>query len=75
MKTAVQELIEMMEDVKSKKLDFIDWLVIIRVYGIEKKERDQMINFYTWMRMNENSEEYFHYSDEDMLNEYLTQNK
>jgi hypothetical protein len=75
MKTAVQELIEMMEDAKEKKLDLIDWLVIMKVYSIEKKEKDQMINFYKWMKINENSESYFHYSDEDMLNEYLTQNK
>jgi hypothetical protein len=75
MKTAVQELIEMMEDAKEKKLDLIDWLVIMKVYSTEKKEKDQMINFYKWMKINENSEFYFHYSDEDMLNEYLTQNK
>jgi UDP-N-acetylmuramate-alanine ligase len=75
MKTAVQELIEMMEDAKAKKFDLVDWLVIMKVYSTEKKERYQMINFYKWMKINENSEQYFHYSDEDMLNEYLNQNK
>lgn len=73
MKTAVQELIEMMKDAKSKKFDLIDWLVIMKVYSTEKKEKDQMLNFYMWMRMNEKAEKYFHYSDEDMLNEYLKQ--
>jgi len=71
MKTAVQELIEMMEDAKEKKLDLIDWLVIMKVYSTEKKERYQMLNFYMWMRMNEKAEKYLNYSDEDMLNEYL----
>jgi hypothetical protein len=71
MKTAVQELIEMMEDAKSKKFDKIDWLVIMKVYSTEKKERYQMLNFYMWMRMNEKAEKYLNYSDEDMLNEYL----
>jgi hypothetical protein len=75
MKTAVQELIEMMEDAKSKKFDLIDWLVIMKVYSTEKKERYQMINFHKWMKANESSEAYFHYSDEDMLNEYLNQDK
>ena len=73
MKTAIQELIEKMEDAKSQKLDLIDWLVIIKVYGLERKEKDIMLNFYMWMRMNEKAEKYFHYSDEDMLNEYLKQ--
>jgi UDP-N-acetylmuramate-alanine ligase len=71
MKTAVQELIEMMEDAKSKKFDKIDWLVIMKVYSTEKREKDQMINFHKWMKINEKEEKYFHYSDEDMLNEYL----
>jgi len=40
-------------------------------------EAKQMIEFYKWMRKNdteENAEKYFHYSDEDMLNEFK-QNK
>ena len=36
-----------------------------------EKEREQMIDFYNWMRRNDSAEEYFHYSDEDMLTEYL----
>ena len=37
-------------------------------------ERELMIGFHKWMKENdtaENAEQYFHYSDEDMLNEYL----
>jgi predicted transposase YdaD len=73
MKTAMQELIEKMEDAKSQKLNLIDWLLIIKVYGLERKEKDIMLNFYMWMRMNEKAEKYIDYSDEDMLNEYLKQ--
>ena len=73
MKTAIQELVEKMEDAKSQKLNLIDWLLIIKVYGLERKEKDIMLNFYMWMRMNERAEKYIDYSDEDMLNEYLKQ--
>jgi hypothetical protein len=38
-------------------------------------EKEQMLNFYMWMRMNEKAEEYFHYTDEDMFEEYLKQEK
>ena len=38
-------------------------------------EREQMLNFYMWMRMNDSAEAYFHYSDDDMFAEYLNQNK
>jgi hypothetical protein len=43
----------------------------MKVYSTEKREKDQMINFHKWMKINEKEEKYFHYSDEDMLNEYL----
>jgi hypothetical protein len=36
-----------------------------------QKEKEQMIDFYTWMRRNDSTEEFFHYSDEDMLEQYL----
>lgn len=39
-------------------------------------ERKQMIAFHLWMKENdtaENAEKFFHYSDEDMLNEFLKQ--
>ena len=38
-----------------------------------EKEKEQILNFYMWMRMNESAEQYFHYSDEDMFTEYLNQ--
>ena len=40
-------------------------------------ERKQIIDFHNWMMKNdtpENAERYFHYTDNDMLNEYLNQN-
>jgi hypothetical protein len=50
--------------------DFIGWLE-----EAEEMEKEQMLNFYMWMRMNERAEEYFHYTDEDMFAEYLKQSK
>jgi DNA repair photolyase len=41
-----------------------------------EKEKEQMIRFHKWMLKNdilENSEKYFHYDDNDMLNEYYNQ--
>lgn len=38
-----------------------------------KKEKESMLNFYMWMRMNENTEKYLDYTDEEMFNEYLKQ--
>ena len=43
-----------------------------------KKEKEQMLNFHKWMIKNdtaENADKYFHYSDDDMFNEYLKTNK
>jgi hypothetical protein len=39
-----------------------------------QQEQEQIIGFHKWMIKNdtpENAEKYFHYSDGDMLNEYL----
>ena len=41
----------------------------------KQMEKEQMLDFYTWIRINDSAEEYFHYSDQDMLTEYLNQNK
>jgi hypothetical protein len=46
----------------------------LRKEGLEK-EKEQMLDFYMWMRMNDSAEAYFHYSDDDMFAEYLNQNK
>jgi capsule polysaccharide export protein KpsE/RkpR len=64
--TAMQELIEYIESneiVYNKDL-------ILKLKELLEKEKEQMIDFYTWMRRNDSAEEYFHYSDEDMLEEY-----
>lgn len=61
----MQELIEYLDDTIS---------VSIKQKFLEK-EKEQMIDFYNWMRRNDSAEEYFHYSDEDMLTDYLNQNK
>jgi hypothetical protein len=73
MKTAMQELIERLNHVR--EFDRIIPGLIKQAEGLLEKEKEQMINFHAWMRMNDSSEAYFHYSDEDMLNEYLNQNK
>jgi predicted transcriptional regulator len=73
MQTALQELISELKSIES--YDPIVQGIIKRAESKLEKEKEQMINFYTWMRMNDSSEAYFHYSDEDMLNEYLNQNK
>jgi hypothetical protein len=82
MKTALQELINEMKDhsykvSKEGNLDMVaafDYAIGLAKKSIEK-EKEHMLNFYMWMRMNENSEAYFHYSDEDMFKEYLNQKK
>ena len=43
-----------------------------------QREQDTAIKFHRWMLENDteqNAETYFHYSDEDMWNEFLKQNK
>ena len=69
--TAMQELIEYLE-----KNYYINELTNFDKDKIQflEKEKEQMIDFYNWMRRNDSAEEYFHYSDEDMLTEYLNQN-
>lgn len=74
--TAMQELIEAYASFDT--LDqFNDWLCNNEQSLIEK-EKEQMVDFYTWIRLNdtpENAKQYCHYSDQDMLTEYLNQNK
>jgi hypothetical protein len=53
--------------------DKLAWFKILM--KAEEMHKEQMLNFYMWMRMNERAEEYFHYSDEDMFAEYLKQAK
>jgi hypothetical protein len=72
MKTAMQELIDELERVRlMTNMNFV-----IRIAtDLLEKEKEQMLNFYMWMRMNENTEKYLDYSDEDMFKEYLNQDK
>ena len=72
MKTALQELIEELKHVQ--EFPMISG-IIKRAENLLGKEKEQMIDFYNWMRRNDSSEEYFHYSDEDMLEQYFTKNK
>ena len=82
MKTAMQELVDEMKDYSYKvskegNLDMVaafHYAIGLAKKSIEK-EKEQMLNFYMWMRMNENTEKYLDYSDEDMFKEYLNQNK
>ena len=64
MKTAVQILIDNLENIDVNIPNGIKLIFL-------EKEKEQMLNFYMWMRMNESAEQYFHYSDDDMFNEYL----
>jgi len=52
---------------------FEDMMTIKR--EAKEMEKEQMLNFYMWMRMNEKAEEYLDYTDDDMFEEYLKQEK
>ena len=72
MKTAVDWLVDHLYLViPNEERNFLEGM---RKEALEK-EKEQMIDFYNWMRRNDSSEEYFHYSDEDMLTDYLNKNK
>ena len=68
--TAVDFLYEALWEAEKDK--FI-WQIILQ--QAKEIEKEHMLNFYMWMRMNEKAEEYFHYTDEDMFEEYLKQEK
>ena len=72
MKTAMQELIEELDLTKIANREKLIMVKYIVAKCLEK-EKEQMLNFYMWMRMNENTEKYLDYSDEDMFSEYLNQ--
>ena len=64
---------------KGKALELFDkyFEVTNNYYEAKQIERKQIIDFHNWMMKNdtpENAERYFHYTDNDMLNEYLNQN-
>ena len=68
----MQELIDEIKLIESYPMNP---LVLRIATDLLEKEKEQMIDFYNWMRRNDSAEEYFHYSDEDMLEEYYNQNK
>ena len=76
----MQELIEELKTIstavsKENNMDMVaafSYAIDMARFSI-KKEKEQMLNFYMWMRMNENTEKYLDYSDEDMFSEYLKQ--
>ena len=79
MKTAMQELIQLLKELQldarnsnATEFQIAMTFAIGRAETKLEKEKEQMIDFYNWMRRNDSSEEYFHYSDEDMLEQYLT---
>lgn len=45
MKTAMEELIEMMNDAKEKGFVNLDWVSLIETYSLLKKEKNQTIDF------------------------------
>jgi ABC-type tungstate transport system permease subunit len=82
MKTAMQELIEIFnhelkleEATLSNDEGYMLKWAIFNAKSLLEKEKEQMLNFYMWMRMNENAEKYLDYSDEDMFKEYLNKDK
>lgn len=81
MKTAMTLLFEEFESLSNASRragdeptsNLIDFLCERKKVALEK-EKEQMIDFYKWMKVvdtYENAETYFNYTDEDMLNEYL----
>ena len=55
-----------------------DMLIGDAVIRAQKMEKKQMLGFYKWVKQMdtpENAERFFHYSDEDVLNEYLDSKK
>ena len=71
--TAMQD---MLSYIRSTLPMDLDWPRMLESKAEEllEKEKQQMIGFYEWMSQNDtisNEEKYFHYTNEDMLNEYL----
>ena len=66
----MQELIDELDLLKIVNRDKLIMVKYI-ISACLEKEKEQMIDFYNWMRRNDSAEEYFHYSDEDMLTAYL----
>ena len=49
------------------------WMWQMILDQAKEMEKEQMLNFYMWIRMNENSEKYLDFTDDEMYDEYLKQ--
>jgi len=70
--TAMQEMLEWTRKTFPMDLN-TPRMIEHKIETLLEKEKEQMLNFYMWMRMNENTEKYLDYTDEDMFREYLNQ--
>ena len=71
--TSVEWLISKLENLLSIE-DYARLLSEDVFEQAKQMEHERLIDFHRWMKQNdieENAEQYFHYSDSDMLNEYL----
>jgi len=72
--TAVEWLAKELESYGDPQVCDITWKDLDSLVEQAKQmEKEQILGFYRWMKENDtekNAEKYFHYSDEDMLNEY-----
>ena len=69
--SAVEFLVDNLHYLHSTKWDDI-------IEQAKEMEKEQIIGFHKWMLENdtpENAERFFHFSDNDMLNEYLKAQK
>jgi hypothetical protein len=73
--TAVEWLENELDNILYLDLFHSEWKKVTKAIEQAKAmEKEQMIMFYRWMKevdTYENAERFFHYTDEDMLNEYL----
>ena len=76
MTTAMQDMLSYIRSTLPMDLDWPRMLES-KAQELVQKEKEQTIGFYEWMSQNDtisNMEQYFHYTNEDMLNEYINQN-
>ena len=75
--TAMQDMLSYIRSTLPMDLDWPRMLEA-KAESLLEKEKEQTIGFYAWMSQNDtisNMGQYFHYTNEDMLNEYINQNK
>lgn len=72
----IQKLADKYTDVGSEDLHdgYVDGYTQCQADKLERFTKEDMISFHRWMLAHDtekNSERYFHFTDSDMLNEYL----